>query len=397
MRKSAAMTDATTAVPDPRVFPLAGSAAPAAARLHALAQASLDADTGPRAEALGLELRVELGHWLEGDGAALAALFDSAPSVAIARHLWRQLDGVWRELTIDPAAGLAVTVFALPLVVVTGLDAANGETTLPAALAAPQQLAGILQQHGALAGNRTFALADLLAAAEAIDIARLPEILAWQRLPDAQAPGAAIPMRALTPAPLKVAAGREGVHLRFLVGSGLARPGADLVRDVEVGAWGLPLARELSRQLATPGASVLALPRAPNRPLPAVWQGRVAQREVGAQIFASNAIRKLRASVGEPVAVISAHRASDVPEGGELRLSLSSPFAPRDAEGFRCPLHPLDRIGDVVTMLTRLLADCRVTDIRVLGGVHPDRDPATGAPLLFKPDTIPPAATIVVH
>jgi hypothetical protein len=397
MRKLAAMTDADVAVPDPRVFPVAGSAAPAAARLHALARASLDADTGPRAAALDRELRVELGRCLDGDGAALAALFDSAPSVAIARHLWRQLDGAWRELTLDPVAGLAVTVFALPLVVVTGLETTSGDTTLPAVLAAPQQLAGILQQHGALSGNKTFALADALVAAEAIDIPRLPELLAWQRLPDIEASGAALPMRALAPAPLTLAPGREGVHLRFLVGWGVAKPGADLLADAEVGAWGLPLARELSRQLAIPGASVLALPRAPNRPLPAVWQGRVAQREVGAQIFASNAIRKLRASVGEPVAVISAHRTSDVPEGGELRLSLSSPFAPRDAQGFRCPLHPLDRIGDVVTMLTRLLADCRVTDIRVLGGVHPDRDPATGAPLLFKPDTIPAAATIVVH
>ncbi len=125
--------------------------------------------------------------------------------------------------------------------------------------------------------------------------------------------------------------------------------------------------------------------------------GRAAQREVAAQIFASNAIRKFRATVGEPTAVISAHRAPDAPGGGELRLSLSSPFEPRDAEGFRCPLYPLDRAGDVVTMLVDLLRDCRVTDIRTLAGVHADLVDGTGAPLLFKPDSIPAAATFRTH
>ena len=126
-------------------------------------------------------------------------------------------------------------------------------------------------------------------------------------------------------------------------------------------------------------------------------QGRAAQREVSAQIFASNAIRKLRGTVGEPTAVISAHRASGAPGGGELRLSLSSPFEPRAAEGFRCPLYPLDRVGDVVSMLVDLMRDCRVTDIRTLAGVHADRDAGTGLPLLFKPDTIPASIAAVVH
>jgi len=37
-------------------------------------------------------------------------------------------------------------------------------------------------------------------------------------------------------------------------------------------------------------------------------------------------------------------------------------------------------------MLETLLADCRVTDVRRMPGVHADRDPATGQPLLFKAD-----------
>lgn len=391
------MTTAATEVPDPRVFPSAGAATPDAARLYALADASLAAETGQRADALDLGIRSALLQRLSGDGAALAAVFAGSPTVAVTRHLWRQLDAAWREAALEIEAGLAVTVFALPLVVVTGLEGTSGEGTLPGILDDPGQLAAILREHGALAGNRTFALANALVGADAIDIARLPEILAWQRLPDSLASRAALPARVLAPAPLMVAAGREGVHLRFLVGSALARPGADLLADATVGKWGAPFTQALGRQLGAGQVPVLALPRAPQRLLPAVRQGRAAQRDVGAQIFASNAIRKLRASVGEPTAVISAHRAPDAPGGGELRLSLSSPFEPRDAEGLRCPLYPLDRVGDVVTMLTDLLRDCRVTDIRMIDGVHADRDAGTGLTLLFKPDAIPGAALIVVH
>src|SRR4029077_21164522 len=145
---------------------------------------------------------------------------------------------------------------------------------------------------------------------------------------------------------------------------------------------------ELARQLAAPGVSVLALPRAPQSPPAALQQGRRAQREVGGQLFTSNATRKLRGAVGEPSAVISAHRCAAAPGGGELRLSVSSPFDPRQAEGFRCPLFPTDRVGDVASMLVDLLVDCRVTDVRVLPSVDPDRDPQTGMMLLFKPEAV---------
>ena len=43
-------------------------------------------------------------------------------------------------------------------------------------------------------------------------------------------------------------------------------------------------------------------------------------------------------------------------------------------------------------MLLELLRDCRVVDVRVVPGVHADRDAATGVRLMFKPDTLPPEA-----
>jgi hypothetical protein len=391
------MPESAFAVPDPRTFPAATSAPDAARALYALAEASLVAETGQRADAIDAELRAALAAHLAKDGTALAAAFAGSPSVAVTRHMWRALDAAWRDAQVDEAAGIAVTVFALPLVIVTGVEGGGGEGMLGGAITDPAKLTAILAESGALAGNRMFTLANAMVAAEAIDVARLPGIGAWRRLPDAVAPGAALPARMLAPAPLAVHAAREAVHLRFLVGTAIAKPGADLLADTEVGKWGVPLAREIVRQLATAGVSVLALARAPQRLLPAVASGRAAQREVSAQIFAGNAIRKFRASVGEPTAVISAHRAPDAPGGGELRLSLSSPFDARAAEGFRCPLYPLDRVGDVVAMLVALLRDCRVTDVRALAGVHADRVEDSGLPLLFKPDTIPDAAFVTVH
>jgi hypothetical protein len=76
-----------------------------------------------------------------------------------------------------------------------------------------------------------------------------------------------------------------------------------------------------------------------------------------------------------------------------VRLSLSSPFHPHEAEGFRCPLYPLDRVGDVVAMLKDLLDECRVADVRIVPGIHGDRDSSTGLPLLFKGDDVPWTAT----
>ena len=151
----------------------------------------------------------------------------------------------------------------------------------------------------------------------------------------------------------------------------------------------MPLAKSLIAQLSAPAVSIVALPRAAMSLPAAVALGRAAQREVSAQLFASNALREMRASVGEPVAVISAHEAAGARRGRRAAVSLSSPFSPRDAQGFRCPLYPGERVADVATMLVDLLRDCRVVDVRVLSGVHADRDRLTGGPLLFKPETLP--------
>jgi hypothetical protein len=257
----------------------------------------------------------------------------------------------------------------------------------------PERVTALLREHHALGGNLTFALAAPMVAADALDMPRLSTLLAWQKLSSSEGPVA----RELHPTPMVVHSNQESVHLRFLIGTAIGASAVDVFADKGGSEWVMPLAQELSRQLATTGLSVLALPRPPQAPLLALQNGRAAQREVGAQLFASNAIRRFRARVGEPSAVISAHRCAAARGGGELRLSLSSPFDPRQAEGFRCPLFPADRVIDVATMLLDLLRDCRVTDVRVIADAQEDRDPDTGLPLLFRADAIPDGAAVVFH
>ena len=378
---------------DPRTFPEASAAPPAAARVHALAAASLGAQAQGEAAAHDAAIDAELARLVgAGDGDALAILLDAAPSVAIHRHLWRALA---RCLAVPVGAetGLGVALFALPVVLVTGRAGGTPAPRLPGVIDDAAALADGLREHGAIGGSRAFALANALVPATALEARALPGLVAACRLGASE--GGFAPV-AMPRAPVEVPEG-EAAHLRFVVGSALAAPGFDPGRSAQPTAWMRPFARALGNALAVPGASVLALPR-PAQSLPAALaSGRAAQRDVSAQLFASNALRQLRASAGEPVAVISAHRAHDAPGGGELRLSLSSPFEPRDAQGFRCPVYPWERVVDVATMLVELLHDCRVAEIRAVAGVHGDRDAITGGPLLFKPETVPPASRVTIH
>jgi hypothetical protein len=315
----------------------------------------------------------------DAEGGALARLFDATPPGAAFRLLWRRL-GERMAQPIGLSGGLAVELFALPVAIVAAREAgARAPPDWATSLADTAAIVAMLREHGALGERRELALGGALVPADAIDVAALPRVHAAVRALLAASP------RALDLAPRAIVPDvREGVHLRFLVGTALCAAGAPPMPVGTVGAWATPLAQALSRALAAPGVSVLALPRAP-APLPqALAAGRVAQRELAAQLFVSNALRRMRASVGEPRATISAHRLAD--GRGELRLSLASPFAPRDAEGYRCPLFPFERVDDAAAMLGDLLRDCRVTDLRIEPGVHADRHDGTGLTLLFKPE-----------
>lgn len=363
---------------DPRTWASTHALAPFDDAARAMA-----AETQAEADASDARVR----EWLRDaisriEGERLARRLNEAPSPELARHVRRALVDVERERSSSREA-LDVTLFAIPVVVVAAQDGKAAGVTLDAVLPDVQRLAAILRDARAFGGCETFALAGSLVGTEAIDVARLPALLARASLRDGKLGHAALD---LPPAPLHVEDARERVHLRFLPGAVLTPPGVDALSADAIGRFGMSLARALGDALAAPNVSVLALPRAAQRLVVAVQSGRAAQRDVSAQLFASNAIRRLRASYGEPTAIISAHRTPDAPGGGELRLSLSSPFAPQAAEGFRCPVYLYETVAEVAGMLEALLRDCRVLDVRIRRGVHDDVDATTGGPLFFKDD-----------
>ena len=160
----------------------------------------------------------------------------------------------------------------------------------------------------------------------------------------------------------------EQVHLRFLVGPGIAPAIEPALTQTasNIGAWGMPLMRLLTTQLAQAGAEILPMARPPADLLRAAHAGRTAQLETACNLFASNAVRRFRSASGDPVAIISAH------DNGELRLTLSQPFDDQMVEGFRWPLHPLDDIVAIMASMTELLDQCRFGRVEIVSRVLPD-------------------------
>ncbi len=366
-------------LPDPRAFPIYDESQPDP--LIDLALASLAAELGVIQEKRGKELRVRLAALLtSGDVAAITDSLAGAPSHAVLRHITRMLASAHVDAgQARGDAALPATVFAVPVVIVA---ANSGPVNVPGALPNIDEISSLMKANGALRGNENFVLSNALAPASAFALEKLPASLGWW----SAASGTPI---AIEKASLPVPANQERVFLRFLVGTALAGPGVDLLTANDAGKWGMPFTQAIAKQLGGGTLSLLAMPRPPRVPLAALMQGRAAQREVSLQLFATNAIRKFRSTVGDPEAVISAHQTTD---GGEVRLSLSNPFDEKGAEGFRAELEASDRAQDVAVLMQDLLRECNVESVTVLADVFPDIDSDSKLPMLFRADALEGAA-----
>ena len=366
-------------LPDPRAFPIFDGSP--ANPLIDLALASLAAEIGVIQEKRDSELHEQMVALLIANNtSAISDALTRAPSLAVQRHITRVLASAHVEAgRARGDAALPTTVFAIPVVIV----AANPTVvTIPGALPNIDAFVALMKAHGALRGNQTFALSNALAASSSFALDKLPASLDWWALQaDTQV--------RVERAAMAVPENQESVFLRFILGTALAGPGVDLLIENDTGKWGMPFTQTFARQLGGGTLSLLALPRPSRTPLAALFQGRAAQREVSMQLFATNAIRKFRGSVGEPEAVISAHRTAT---GGEVRLSLSNPFDEKGAEGFRAELHATDRAQDVAVAMQHLLRECNVESVAVLADVFPDMDSETKLPMLFRADALEGAA-----
>lgn len=330
------------ALPEPRVV---------AASLDPLLSAAAQDDSAKLAADLGATLAA-------GDDAVIRAALQGGPPVVV-RRVWQAL-----AAAIDGGGdGIGLRLIAIPLLIVAG---ARTQLTLPGALPEIDKVTALLEQHGAVGATRNFGLGNALCGAAALEA--LSPCALWRAVRD---PAERAVAETLIPEPVAVGPGREQVHLRFLIGAGVTPQHLPsfLESASNIGTWGMPLTRELTRQLAQPGLEILPMPRPPQPLLKAAYLGRCAQLEAALSLFLSNNVRRFRMSVGDPEAVLSAHALAG--GAGELRLSLSSPFDESMLEGFCWPLHPLDDVDEIAQLIHRALADCRVNDALVIPRVLP--------------------------
>lgn len=261
--------------------------------------------------------------------------------------------------------GIGLRFFAIPLVIVAG---SRKPCTVAGALPELHVLRGLLEQHGAIGVTRNFGMGNALVSAGALDV--LSPSALWRAAAD---PAQRAPLDTLQPEPIAVAGSREQVHLRFLVGAGVTPQNLPsfLESASNIGTWGMPFTRELARQLAQPGLEILPMPRPPQPLTQAAHAGRRAQLEAALNLFLGNTLRKFRMAVGDPEAVLSAHRLDN--GAGELRLSLSTPFDESLFEGYAWPLQPQDDVAEVTKLLLDTLNECRVPSVTVLPQLLPER------------------------
>ncbi len=306
-------------------------------------------------DAMHRQLRIWLSR---GGDAELGAALCSAPTHAAYARLWQAVCDVAHQTAgMAGNAAIVARVFALPLVIITG---SRRPADLPGVVPDIAAVTALFERHGALGPTRNFGLGNALCSLETIEGIKPSEIHAWT-----QDIGGL--RRDLAPAAIAITEPGEQVHLRFLVGAGIA-PAAEpsfVETASNIGTWGMPLTRALAAQLGQSGVEVLPLARPPLDLMRAGHAGRFAQLDAAFNLFASNAVRRSRGASGDPVAVLSAH------DDADIRVTLSSQFDDTLLEGFRWPLHPLDDIGRIVDSITELLVACRVGNVRYVEKVLP--------------------------
>jgi len=303
-------------------------------------------------------LRAQIENLLRrGDDDEIGRALRAAPTREAYVKLWQAVCDAANSAGNAATENVVARIFALPLIIITG---SRRPIKVPGVVPDIEMIADLFRTHGTLGPSRNFGLGNALCALETIEGIRPGEVYAWTRDPGAS-------RRELLPAAIEAGTPGEHVHLRFLVGAAIAPASEPSFVETasNIGVWGMPLTRALSAQLAQAQVEVLPLARPPLDLMRAGHAGRHAQLETAFNLFASNAVRRLRGGTGDPDAVISAH------DDGDLRISLSSPFDRTTIEGFRWPLHPLDDLAALTNSITGLLQECRVTNLDFAAQVLP--------------------------
>jgi hypothetical protein len=271
------------------------------------------------------------------------------------------------QSTNVPDGGVSVRAFAIPvLFVVGGASPARVNGVIPDI----DQIRSLFETAGTLGHCRNFGLSNALT-----DLGSL-ENMSWSTLyaitRGEQWHGLA--GLDLPPADIAGTENQETVHLRFIVGAALTPGDApDFVESAgDIGRWGMPLTKLLGSQLGSRDVSLLAIPRPPRGIVDAAKEGWYAAREMGFQLFLSNALRQVRMSTGDPDVMISAR--SDP----SIRICLTSPFDDLFDQTYVWPLALSDDFDTIVDSIFALLNEAKVERIEVASTV--DEISNTNAP-----------------
>jgi len=333
-------------LPDPRAYtPFSSNPLVVAAEKAAKAGSALQQDAG---EILLSCLRESLEA---GNDARIEQALAEAASRPVRDALAHALEAA---LDARGAAALAMRVFAIPLLIVTG---GRGLAVVPGVVPDVGALQKLFEKHGALGQSKNFGLSNALTTAERL--AEVKPSMLYRLTRELGQEGFRPPD--LAPQDIEVDSGEERVHLRFLIGAAVTPANAPGFAETagNIGAWGLPFTQTLAAQLGQEGLSLLPIPRPPMNLQRALETGRFALREMEFQLFLSNALRRFRARVGDPDATVASY--SD----GSVRVTLGSPFDASLACEYRWPLYPEDDLGALSNSIFGLLAECRLDTVQV--------------------------------
>lgn len=342
----------TVELPDPRRFET-GDLSPLIRDAEALA-----AGTNTSKQPLLTELARKIAAMLEvGDEFAVRQAVRNPSSPATAQALYQALDAAVTPPTKNGVVNLHL--FAIPLLLVVGAQSAQ---RVSGVLREPDAIRSLFEQSGVLGHCRNFGISNALATIENVEAIPWSTLYAMAR---AQSWDSSMGID-LAPADVDVSAERETVHLRFISGAALIPTDAPafIAAAGNVGRWGMQLTKELGTQLATPDVSLLAIPRAPRSLVRATQEGWYAARELGFQLFLSNALRQARTRTGEPDVTICS--GSDQ----SIRIRLTSPFDDLLDQTYVWPLAQTDDLNEIATSISSLFEEVGVDRIQVVPTVE---------------------------
>ncbi len=258
-----------------------------------------------------------------------------------------QVDEMIGSRPMDEA--FTLELFALPVILILG---ATKDTVLPSVLTEPAKLNQLLEDKGVLGHCKNFGLSNALTDYDALYQYPLNDWMGG----GASSTNEDDQIIDFPPVPLEIKKNSESAHLRFLFGAVLNPKQAPSIfaTSGDIGRWGADFAKEVSQQLTTSDCSVLAIPRPLKTPFMAMEQGYWSVREIGFQLFISNALKYARPRIGEPDVSI------DITAADVMVVRISSVFDDTFDRTYSYPIAPYEFGQTVLGAANQFLTDARV-------------------------------------